>query len=84
MSATSVIYPEIEKSLRFRVFNKRNIHRFKELIGDVQWHNVYYTHDDVKLAYQSFVVSFNSVFNRFFPLVSMHTKRGLKLVCIRN
>ncbi len=76
-STTSLKHQEMEKLSKFRVFNSRNIERFGELIGDVSLDNVY-THDNAELAYRSFVTSFNSVFNRSFPLVSMHTKKSGK------
>ena len=68
-SKTSVNHQEADKVLRFRVFNKRNMDRFEEMVDDILWDDVY-THNDVEQAYQSFFKSFNSVFNRCFPPVS--------------
>ena len=39
------------------------------------WDDVY-THDDAEQVYQSFFISFNTVFNKCFPLVSNQTKKN--------
>lgn len=60
---------------RFRVFNSTSIDRFGEQIADVSWDDVI-IHNDPELAYQFFIASFSSVFNRYFPLVSRRTKKS--------
>ena len=53
-----------------RLFNRQNTERFKKLIDDISWDNVY-KHTDAESAYQTFVTTFNSAFHLCFPLVQL-------------
>ena len=57
------------------MFNKRNVEQFEKLVDEILWDDVY-IYDDAEQAYQSFLKSFNSVFNMCFPLVSKQANKA--------
>lgn len=60
-------------STKYRAFNDQNILRFKRLIDNTSWDNVYKL-TDVEYAYQNFMTTFNSVFHICFPLIKSKKK----------
>lgn len=50
---------------------------FKRLINDLSWDNVY-TQTNSNCAYKAFMESFNSIFNKCFPLVTAK-KQSIKV-----
>lgn len=62
-------------SVSFRRFNVVNTNRFKMMIKEANWDNVYNCKDDADLAYLSFFQIFKNIFDYCFPLVSSNPKR---------
>ena len=53
----------------YRKFNERNIASFKQLLSGLSWDNVY-AQTNSNSAYQTFMESFNTAFNKCFPLIT--------------
>ena len=58
----------------YRKFSEKSITTFKKLIDGLSWENVY-IQTDVNCAYQAFIESFNSIFDKCFPLVTAQKAR---------
>lgn len=58
---------------KYRKYNSLNTERFKRLIDNISWENVY-KHMDVESACQNFMTTFISAFHTCFPLVKTKKK----------
>lgn len=59
----------------YRKFNERNTASFKQLLSDLSWNNVY-AQTNPNGAYQAFMESFNTAFNKCFPQIT--AKKALR------
>ncbi len=62
--------------IRYRKFSEVNINRFRRMIEDAHWNDVYIYKDDTNLAYQSFFQIVKNIFDHCFPLSSLKSKKA--------